>query len=146
MRAPFDAGAGYYGIELAALDENGKADGLYLLNRLFRMPILLQEPIGFATDIVTNGAMLFGGGTEAIADLKRAADTAFIDAAAIGLQVYIHPDGSGGAMAGDQSFFAAVAHAGEHLLNRFDHVSLSAALRDSLASMPSRCDGLASPS
>jgi hypothetical protein len=226
IRAPLDAGNGYYGIELAALDETGAAEGLYLLNRLFRMPVLLQEPIGFATDIVTNGAMLFGGGTDAIEDLKRAADTAFADAAAmrlplltvgqsqaggeaqlqaaylaethpgsdsrvgfvtfnaarvtlsvrhlglapdaveginfvkdldpgfgphgilpneIGLQVYIHPDGTGGASAGDQSFFAAAAHPGEHLLNRFDPVSLAAALRDSLASLPSRCDGLASP-
>ena len=34
---------------------------------------------------------------------------------------------------------------GLYLLNRFDRVSLAAALRDSLASMPSRCDALASP-
>ncbi len=51
----------------------------------------------------------------------------------IGLQVYIHPDGSGGLSPGDGTLLDALLHPKEHFLMSFNDVSLSAALRPLLA-------------
>ncbi|HXP76783.1 MAG TPA: hypothetical protein VN823_21790 [Stellaceae bacterium] len=80
LRPPFERGGGYYGIELAALDDAGATVAVLLTNRLFRMPIALQDPLGLATDIVTNGAMLAGIKTGAVADAATASETAYADA------------------------------------------------------------------
>jgi hypothetical protein len=84
-RAPFDRGGGYYGIAFAALDDGGATVAVLLMNRLFRMPIALQDPVGLATDVLTNGAMLTGLMTEAVADAEAAAETAYGDAAQAGV-------------------------------------------------------------
>jgi hypothetical protein len=89
LRPPFDRGGGYYGIELAALDESGTTVAVLLTNRLFRMPIALEDPLGLATDLVTNGAMLTGVRTPAIEDAGSAADTAYADARQAGVPLVI---------------------------------------------------------
>jgi len=220
VRAPFDEGNGYFGVELGALEPDGHVSGLFLVNRLFRLPLLLQQPAGVATDIVTNGAMLAGWKTQAITDANHAAAIALTDAERlnvpllttgqsqaggtaqlqaaylantkpgrlvstgfvtlnaayvvssvrrlgiapsavgginftndldpgfgphgllpnkIGLQVYIHPDGTGTKAAGDQTFFAALRHPGQHLLSSFNAISLTNALASALKSSLERC-------
>ncbi len=211
---PFDAGNGYYGIAFRALDGSGAVAAVLLVNRLFRMPVALQDPAGLATDLLTNGAMLAGIATRAIIDAEAAALSARAEAERhrvplitagqsqaggiaqvqvayllgrdargevpvgfitfnaahalrtvrrlglagddvpgvnfskdrdpgvgpkalfanrIGLQVYIHPDGSAGLSPGDGTLLDALLHPREHLLRSFNDVSLSAALRPLLA-------------
>jgi len=220
LHGPFDAGHGYYGIELGRLDAGGRVTGIVLANRLFRLPVVLHEPIGVLTDIVTNGAMVSGLQTLAIRDAEAAADVALaeaerqqvplivagqsqaggeaqlqaaylaathpertvetgfvtLNAASViasirglhlapeavagvnfvkdldpgfgphgllpnraGLQVFIHPDGTAGAEAGDQSFFAAARHPAQHLLGSFNDIPLGEALAATLAALPDRC-------
>jgi hypothetical protein len=57
----------------------------------------------------------------------------------IGLQIFIHPDGTGSGEPGDQSIFAALRHPAQHLLAEFDHVSLTKALAATLGEAPDRC-------
>jgi len=85
LRPAFDRGGGYYGIEFAALDEAGATGAVLLANRLFRMPIAFEDPLGLATDVVTNGAMLTGIATAAVDDANAAADTAYADARQAGV-------------------------------------------------------------
>ena len=80
MRAPFDLGHGYYGIEFGALTPGNGISSILLVNRLFRLPIVLHQPIGVATDVATNGAMLFGWQSRSIKDANSAALTASGDA------------------------------------------------------------------
>ncbi|HKU54013.1 MAG TPA: hypothetical protein VJP60_01510 [Rhizomicrobium sp.] len=220
MRAPFDLGHGYYGIEFGALTSGNRISNILLVNRLFRLPIVLHQPVGVATDVATNGAMLFGWQSKSVKDANSAAATASGDAVAlgvplltvgqsqaggvaqlqiayltakvphrplltgfvtlnaapvdssvrrlglspdtidginfvkdldpgfgphgllpnrIGLQVYIHPDGTGSDQPGHQSAFAAWGHAGEHLLSTFNRVSLGRALASALHETKELC-------
>ena len=220
MRAPFDSGHGYYGIELGALESDGRISSVLLVNRLFRLPIVLNQPAGVATDVATNGAMFFGWQSQAIKDANSAATTASADAAKlavplltvgqsqaggvaqlqvayltatdhrrppitgfitmnaayvvssirrlglgpdtinginfvkdldpgfgphgvlpnrVGLQVYIHPDGTGSNQPGHQSALTAWGHAGEHLLSTFNQISLARALASTLHETKERC-------
>ena len=220
VEAPFDKGHGYFGVALGALDADGKVTGLFLINRLFRLPLLAQQPAGVLTDIMTNGAMLTGLKTAAITEANEAASIALSDAQLlrvpllmagqsqaggvaqlqaaylvkayperavatgfvtlnaayvvasirrlglapeqveginfvkdldpgfgphgllpnrIGLQVFIHPDGTGSGKAGDESVLAALGHPGQHLLAEFDQVSLTQALAATLAAAPDLC-------
>jgi len=220
MRAPFDLGHGYYGIEFGALTSDSGISNILLVNRLFRLPIVLHQPVGVATDVATNGAMLFGWQSESVNNASSAAVTASDDAAKlgvplltvgqsqaggvaqlqvayltaktphrpliagfvtmnaahvdlsvrrlglspdavnginfvkdldpgfgphgllpnrIGMQVYIHPDGTGSDRPGHQTAFAAWEHAGEHLLSTFNGVSLGQALANSLHDRKKPC-------
>lgn len=222
MRAPFDSGHGYYGIEFGALESDGRISSILLINRLFRLPIVLNQPAGVATDVATNGAMFFGWQSQAVKDANSAAVMASADAAKlavplltvgqsqaggvaqlqiayltakaarrppvtgfvtmnaahvvsslrrlglspdavnginfvkdldpgfgphgllpnqVGLQVYIHPDGTGSDQPGRQSAFAAWRHAGEHLLSTFNQVSLAQALANTLRESKKPCPG-----
>jgi hypothetical protein len=226
MRAPFDLGHGYYGIEFESLEADGQISSLMLVNRLFRLPVLLHQPAGVATDIATNGVLYFGWHSRAITDANAAAAAAFADARKqgvplltvgqsqaggvaqlqaaylaaaypkrtvttgfitmnaayvvssvtrlglspdevdginfvkdldpgfgphgllpnrIGLQVYIHPDGTGSGQPGRQSALAAWSHAGQHLLSTFNGVSLSVALANVLRGTGARCPPLFVP-
>ena len=80
MRAPFDLGHGYFGIEIGALAPDGKVSSLFLVNRLFRLPVIAHQPAGVATDILTNGAMFTGITTRALTDAEDAAGMALGDA------------------------------------------------------------------
>ena len=223
MRAPFDLGHGYYGIELGRLESKDRISSILLINRLFRLPVLLHQPVGVATDVATNGAMFFGWQSQPVKDANSAAATAAADAAKlgvpfltvgqsqaggvaqlqvaslmaraarrppvtgfmtmnaarvdmsvrrlgldpnavsginfvkdldpgfgphgllpnrIGLQVYIHPDGSGSGRAGRQSALTAWRHAGEHLLSTFNSVSLSEALANVLRENKQSCSAV----
>jgi hypothetical protein len=53
------------------------------------MPIALEDPLGVATDLVTNGAMLTGVRTPAVEDAGTAADTAHADARQAGVPLVI---------------------------------------------------------
>jgi hypothetical protein len=59
-------GPGYYGLALAMMDDGKREVALLLINRLFRLPLILREPVGVITDVITTGAMLFGVKTGAI--------------------------------------------------------------------------------
>jgi hypothetical protein len=220
LRPPFDLGHGYYGIEFGALDHNNRISSILLVNRLFRLPVVLQQPAGVATDIATNGAMLFGWRSQAVRDANNAAAAASGDAAKfsvplltvgqsqaggvaqlqiaylaavnpkspvltgfvtmnaayvvssvrrlgldpetvnginfvkdldpgfgphgllpnrMGLQVYIHPDGTGSAQPGKVSAFAALGHAGQHMLSTFNQISLTHALANALQETKEHC-------
>jgi hypothetical protein len=95
----FDEGRVYYGIEFAALDESGTVVAVLLLNRLFRMPIALHEPLGVLTDVVTNGAMVTGFETPALGDARSAAETASADAGALGVPLVTGGQSQAGGMA-----------------------------------------------
>jgi hypothetical protein len=209
IRAPFDRGQGYYGVALGALDDTGAVRAIILLNRLFRLPVICREPIGLATDVMTNGAMLLGFKTSAIMDAEIAAQETLAEAVVrgvplitagqsqaggiaqvqiaylqqrrraaavpfgfltmnatyalplirrmglsggdvaginfskdldpgvgpkapfanrVGLQIYIHRDGTSGRVPGDVSYWLALLQPHEHFLESFDGVSLAAAL------------------
>jgi hypothetical protein len=49
------------------------------------MPIAHRDPLGLVTDVVTNGAMLAGLRTNAVADAAAAAESAYGDAASLGV-------------------------------------------------------------
>jgi hypothetical protein len=57
----------------------------------------------------------------------------------VGLQVYLHPDGTGSNRPGHQSAFAAWGHAKEHLLSTFNRVSLARALANVLHQNSQTC-------
>lgn len=220
MRPPFDLGHGYYGVEFGTLEPDGRISSVMLINRLFRLPVVLHQPAGVATDIATNGALYFGWHARALTDSNNAAATALEDAEnlgvpllmigqsqaggtaqlqaaylvatypkrtvlsgfvtmnaayaissvrrlglspdavgginfvkdldpgfgphgllpnRIGLQVYIHPDGTGGDRPGPQSMLTAWGHAGEHLLSTFNSVSLADALANVLGDARGAC-------
>ena len=207
LRAPHQE-HGYYGLLLGLLDQPGTIRAVLVVNRLFRLPVLFQEPLGVATDIAANAGLLLGFGTAALGaaramadagyDLARRLDvpliatgqsqaggTAQLQIAAIagrpgwragqdgfitfnatcssrtisrlgadpvrlpgvnfakdldpvvgphtglanhiGLQIYIHPDGSA-SLRPQASFFHAALHPREHFLDSFNDVSLSAVL------------------
>jgi hypothetical protein len=109
-RPAFDRGGGYYGIELAALDEAGTTVAVLLTNRLFRMPIALQDPLGLATDVVTNGAMLAGITTGAVADAFTAAEAAYADAAQSGVPLLIGGQSQAGGTAQLQTVYLQSRH------------------------------------
>jgi hypothetical protein len=208
IRPPFDGGRGYFGMELGALDRKGQVTQILLINRLFRLPVVLHEPIGVLTDLTTNAAMFFGWKNRALSDAQTAASMAADDAARrhiplvlagqsqaggiaqlqtaflalkrpeipasfvtlnaayadtaiktlgldparisgvnfakdldpgfgphgilpnhVGLQIYLHADGTSGLAPGDQSLFAALRHPGQHLLSSFNDDALALSLK-----------------
>jgi hypothetical protein len=217
VRPAFDRGRGYYGLLFEALDAQDRPIALILTNRLFRMPVALQQPAGLATDILTNAALAFDFETDGVTDALAAAETSHVAAAergvpliiggqsqagataqyqtawlekqhgksavpvgfltlnaaeslwsvrglgldadlvegvnfskdydpgvgphalfanAIGKQIYIHPDGTGGTAPGNYTILAALLHPHEHFLESFNAVSLDAALDPVLAAAP----------
>jgi hypothetical protein len=78
-------GPGYHGIVLAVLDQEHQEVALLLINRLFRLPLIMREPFGVATDILTVGALLFGIRTPALKAAAEAASTAYERANALGI-------------------------------------------------------------
>jgi hypothetical protein len=69
-------GPGYYGLVLTMLDAAEREVAVLLINRLFRLPLILREPVGVVTDAYTTGALLFGirtGALEAAINAVRAA-------------------------------------------------------------------------
>ena len=187
----------------------GASPACILSTVCFRLPIVLKQPAGVATDIATNLAMFTGVKMASLADANAAAGTVFIDAEAlhdplltagqsqaggeaqlqaayieathphrsiltgfvslnaappeaairrlglapktingvnfvkdldpgfgpygvlpneIGLQIYIHPNGTGSLTPGKASFFSALRHPRQHLLEEFNNVSLARAL------------------
>jgi hypothetical protein len=75
LAKPFD-GNGYYGLAFELLDSDDTVAAVILVNRLFRLSLILREPIGLATDILTNGGLLFGLATAALDGAAAAAETA----------------------------------------------------------------------
>jgi hypothetical protein len=59
-------GPGYYGLVLTMMDANEQEVAVLLINRLFRLPLILREPAGVMIDVYTTGALLFGLQTGAI--------------------------------------------------------------------------------
>jgi hypothetical protein len=65
-------GPGYYGLALAMMDDREHEVALLLINRLFRLPLVLRQPAGVFTDVITTGALLFGVRTGAIVAAMKA--------------------------------------------------------------------------
>jgi hypothetical protein len=59
-------GPGYYGLVLIMMDAGDREVAVLLINRLFRLPLIFNEPAGVMTDVYTTGALLFGVRTAAI--------------------------------------------------------------------------------
>jgi hypothetical protein len=84
LAKPLD-GDGCYGLAFEMLDENGEAAAAILVNRLFRLSLILREPIGLATDILTNAGLIFGVTTAALDRAMAAAEAASVAARARGV-------------------------------------------------------------
>jgi hypothetical protein len=108
----FDEGRGYYGIELAALDARDRVGAVLLLNRLFRAPLALRDPGGLLTDVLTNGAMLMGCETAAVADAEAAAEAALFDADASGVSLLTGGQSQAGGLAQLQAAYLQHRHPG----------------------------------
>jgi hypothetical protein len=67
---------GYCGLVLTMMEEEQEV-AVLLINRLFRLPTILREPVGVMTDVITTGALLFGIGTEAIGAAIKAVSAAY---------------------------------------------------------------------
>jgi hypothetical protein len=76
MAAPY-ADHRYYGLTLGLLDGGGQIGAIVVVNRLFRLPVLLEEPGGLAVDLWANAGLLLGFRTLALdAALALAAQAA----------------------------------------------------------------------
>lgn len=207
LAAPFAAHY-YYGLILGLLDPSDKVAAVVVVNRLLRLPVLLQEPGGVGSDLWTDvglmtgfrpaslkAALAFAGQAKAEADRlgvpliatgqSQAGGTAQLQVAhlraadakapigfvtfnaacsrasirhvgadparlpgvnfakdldplvgphsnvsnEIGLQVYIHADGTAG-LKPRSSYFAAALHPREHFLDSFNGLSLGKLLAD----------------
>ena len=69
-------GPGYYGLVLTMMDNGGREVAVLLINRLFRLPLILREPVGVMTDVYTTWALLFGVRTGAIEAAMKAVSAA----------------------------------------------------------------------
>jgi|GEM_PF-6135271 hypothetical protein len=108
----FDRGRGYYGQLFAALDAEDRPVALILANRLFRMPVLLQQPAGLATDILTNAALIFDFATDGTGDAAAAAEASYAEAALRGVPLLLAGQSQAGATAQVQAAILQRAHAG----------------------------------
>lgn len=110
MRAPFDEGRGYFGVLLGSLDGSGRVEALILANRLFRLPVVLRDPGGVATDVVTNVAMWTGWWTRAVEDANRAAADAAVMAARMGVPLVFAGQSQAGGVAQLQAAYVAASY------------------------------------
>jgi hypothetical protein len=78
-------GPGYYGLVLTMMDAEERELAVLLINRLFRLPLILREPVGVMTDVYTTGALLFGVRTGAIEAAMKAVYSAHERAQASGI-------------------------------------------------------------
>jgi hypothetical protein len=83
LSLPFDDGRGYYGIAFAALGQGDSVQAIVLASRLFRLLIVLQQPVGLLTDILSNLAMFTGIDSPALTDARAAAADALVHAEAL---------------------------------------------------------------
>ncbi len=70
-------GEGYWGLPVEMLDSSGNSVAVILLNRLFRLPVILHEPAGVATDVTTVAALLAGVNVPALDSAENAVKSAF---------------------------------------------------------------------
>jgi len=84
LRPPYK-GHDYYGVTLGLLDEAETVTAVVIVNRLFRLPVILQEPLGLCTDLWTNAGLLLGFQTAALGAALAHADLAWTEAARIGV-------------------------------------------------------------
>lgn len=79
LMPPYDA-HDYYGLTLGLLDESDSVKAVIVANRLFRLPLILQEPLGLGSDLWVNAGLILGFGTAgldaALAHADRAWDLA----------------------------------------------------------------------
>jgi hypothetical protein len=99
LRPPFKFGIGYYGLAFAALSDDGSVYAIVLANRLFRMPVMLREPVGLLTDILSNLAMFAGLDTPALEGARTAAAETLKSAETAGVPMIIVGPSQAGAMA-----------------------------------------------
>jgi hypothetical protein len=210
LRPPYKA-HDYYGMIFGLLDEDDTVRAVIVANRLFRLPVILQEPLGLGADLWANAGLLLGFQTAALGAALTHADLAWEEATRlkaplialgqsqaggtaqlqiahlrasgatagrfgfitfnancspaairrlkqepaqvpgvnfakdldpglgphsllannVGLQVYIHADGSGG-LTPQSSYWRAFFHPRQHFLDSFNDVSLATALRTAL--------------
>jgi hypothetical protein len=101
-------GKGYYGVAFEMLDNDDRAAAVILVNRLFRLSLVLREPIGLATDVLTNGGLLFGFATAALDAAVTAAEAALAAARSRGVPLITAGQSQAGGVA--QLQIAALAH------------------------------------
>src|SRR5262249_14759105 len=74
-----------HGLAVEMLDGKSEVAAVILVNRMFRLSLILREPVGFATDILTNAALISGVATRALDGAVAAARVAFALARSRGL-------------------------------------------------------------
>jgi len=75
----------YYGLMLGLLDTVDKVGAVVVVNRLFRLPMLMQEPGGVGSDLWTNAGLLTGFRPESLKAALALADRAQDAAARLGV-------------------------------------------------------------
>ncbi len=128
IRAPFDRDRGYYGILFAALDAQDRPVALILANRLFRAPVVLQHPMGLATDLLTNTALIFDFTTAGTEDAVTAAETSYDAAAKLGVPLILAGQSQAGGTAQLQAAALQKSHAGWPVPSGFLSVNAAEAL------------------
>jgi len=125
VQPPFDRGRGYYGLLFAALDARSRPVALILTNRLFRAPVMLQQPVGLATDLLTNAALAFDLNTDGVVDALAAAESAYAEAAMRDVPLILSGQSQAGATAQLQAAKLQKTHGGRPVPSGF--ISLNAA-------------------
>jgi hypothetical protein len=77
----------YYGLMFGLLSEADKVEAVIVVNRLFRLPMLLQEPGGVGSDLWTNAGLLTGFRPASLRAALSLADNAQAEAARLGAQL-----------------------------------------------------------
>jgi hypothetical protein len=85
LLAPPFAEHRYYGLMLGLLNSAGKVAAVVVVNRLFRLPMLLQEPAGVGSDLWTNAGLLTGFRPAALKAALSLADQAKAEATRSGV-------------------------------------------------------------
>lgn len=96
-----------FGAILGLLDAEDRVRAVLLVNRLFRLPVLLQEPIGVARDLWTNAGLLLGFRPQSLAAALALAEDAWAEACRLNVPLIAAGQSQAGGMAQLQIAFLA---------------------------------------
>jgi hypothetical protein len=103
----------YYGMLFGLLDGVERVTAVILVNRLFRLPVILEEPLGVGSDVWANAGLLLGFRTAALDAALAFADMAEEQASRLGVPLIATGQSQAGGTAQLQIAHLAAAGAGE---------------------------------
>jgi hypothetical protein len=119
VRAPFNDGNGYYGVLLGSLDSAGQVAALILVDRLFRLPIINNDPLGVLTDVMTNAAMWTSWWSRSVIDANHAAAESAAAASDLGVPLIMVGQFQAGGVAQLQAAYVAATLPQRSILTGF---------------------------